>query len=370
MTAINRGGQSYRIRRVVATLIEGRRRDSGGEIRGGNRRNAPNPTLREAWTIWVEGAKAGTIRTRSGDPYKPSALRSYDLGMEARVLPVFEGVSVPRLELRDFQDLADQLLADGHDPSTIRNTFMGVRALYRRAVARGEVVVNPTAGLQLPAVRGRRDRIASVNEADKLLAVLPADDRAVWATAFFAGLRRGELMALDVEHAFDTNGVASLIAVERSYDPVAGEFITPKSQAGTRRVPVTQELGSYLTEHQLRLGRITGLLFGRTETKPFDDRALKIRAEKAWRAAGLTPITLHEARHTYASLLIASGVNSKAISTYMGHASITITMDRYGHLMPGNEQEAADLLDAFIARERGARTREAAGNTHGHTPNV
>jgi len=80
--------------------------------------------------------------------------------------------------------------------------------------------------------------------------------------------------------------------------------------------------------------------------------ARKLRAEKAWHAAGLTPITLHEARHTYASLLIAAGVNSKAVSTYMGHASITITLDRYGHLMPGNEAEAADLLDGYLARQR------------------
>jgi integrase len=316
-------------------------------------RFAPSSTtLREAWTVWLEGAKAGTIRTRSGDPYKPSALRSYDLGMEARVLPVLGGVKVSRLELREFQDLADQLLAEGRDPSTIRNTFMGVRALYRRAVARGEVAVNPTAGLQLPAVRGRHDRIASVNEADKLLAALPARDQALWSTAFFAGLRRGELMALNVNHVFDTNGVAGTIEVERSYDPVAGQYISPKSYAGTRRVPVTQELRGHLTTHRKRLGRGTGLLFGRTETRPFDDRALKIRAENAWHTAGLTSITLHEARHTYASLLIAAGVNTKAISTYMGHASITITLDRYGHLMPGNEAEAAAMLDAYIARER------------------
>jgi integrase len=189
--------------------------------------------------------------------------------MEARVLPAFESAKVSALELRDFQDLADQLLADGHDPSTIRNTFMGLRALYRHAVVRGDVTVNPTVGLQLPAVRGRRDRIASVSEADKLLAVLPEGDRALWATAFLAGLRRGELMALDVEHAFDTNGVASLIGVERSYDPVAGEYIAPKSQAGTRRVPVTQELRRYLTAHHMSLGRNSGLLFGRTEDKAF-----------------------------------------------------------------------------------------------------
>ena len=43
-------------------------------------------------------------------------------------------------------------------------------------------------------------------------------------------------------------------------------------------------------------------------------------------------------------------MNAKALSTYMGHASITITLDRYGHLMPGNEEEAAALLDAYLAR--------------------
>jgi integrase len=229
---------------------------------------------------------------------------------------------------------------------------MGLRALYRRAVTRGDAIVNPTAGLLLPAVRGKRDRIASPTEADKLVAALPKCDRGLWATAFLAGLRRGELMALDFEHAYNSSGVANVIAVERSYDPVAGEFIEPKSEAGRRRVPVTQELRNHLTAHHRCVGREVGLLFGRTATRPFDDRAVKIRAEKAWCAVGLTPITLHEARHTYASLLIAAGVNSKAVSTYMGHASITITLDRYGHLMPGNEAEAADLLDAYLARER------------------
>ena len=63
------------------------------------------------------------------------------------------------------------------------------------------------------------------------------------------------------------------------------------------------------------------------------------------------PITLHECRHTFASLMIAAGVNAKALSTYMGHSSITITLDRYGHLMPGNEEQAAVLLDAYLGHE-------------------
>jgi integrase len=78
------------------------------------------------------------------------------------------------------------------------------------------------------------------------------------------------------------------------------------------------------------------------------------RADKAWKEAKLNRVTPHDGRHTYASLMIAAGVNAKALSTYMGHANITITLDRYAHLMPGNETEAAGLLDAYLSRSSGA----------------
>jgi integrase len=62
--------------------------------------------------------------------------------------------------------------------------------------------------------------------------------------------------------------------------------------------------------------------------------------------------------------MIAAGVNAKALSTYMGHAKIAITLDRYGHLMPGNEGEAAGLLDAHLnaQRERADEKARAAGS--------
>jgi integrase len=64
---------------------------------------------------------------------------------------------------------------------------------------------------------------------------------------------------------------------------------------------------------------------------------------------GLDSIGLHECRHTYAAFMIAAKVNAKALSSYMGHSTITVTLDRYGHLLPGNEREAAALLDYWLA---------------------
>jgi integrase len=86
----------------------------------------------------------------------------------------------------------------------------------------------------------------------------------------------------------------------------------------------------------------------RTPNKPFNPSSLTLHAKKAWTKAGLTPVGLHECRHSYATYMIAAGINSKALSTYMGHSSITITLDRYGHLLPGNETQAAHLLENWL----------------------
>jgi site-specific recombinase XerD len=132
---------------------------------------APTPeTLREAGDAWLEGAKAGAIRTRSGDTYKPSAIRSYEGALTTRIYPELGANKLSEIQRRDVQELADRLLAEGLDPSTIRNVLMPLRAIYRRALRRGVVAVSPMTGLELPAVRGKRDRIAEPEEAAKLIA--------------------------------------------------------------------------------------------------------------------------------------------------------------------------------------------------------
>ncbi len=121
-----------------------------GALRG------PSPTtVREAWEAWHAGAKAGTIRNRSGNRYKPSALRAYERTMRLRVLPEFGPTEALDLGLRDLQDLVERLLADRLSPSTVQVTLLPLRAIYKRAVARGELTVNPTTGLAMPAVTER-----------------------------------------------------------------------------------------------------------------------------------------------------------------------------------------------------------------------
>jgi hypothetical protein len=87
---------------------------------------------------------------------------------------------------------------------------------------------------------------------------------------------------------------------------------------------------------------------------------------------GVEPIGLHECRHTFASLMIAAmsdagRFNPKALQTLMGHASITETYDRYGHLMPGSETEAAGLLDRYLSAAADAARATAEITARGKT---
>jgi integrase len=188
--------------------------------------------------------------------------------------------------------------------------------------------------------------------AEALIATVPEVDRPVWATAMYAGLRRGELQALRAEDVDLDNGV---IRVEFGWEYRDGQ-IPLKSNAGRRKVPIPGVLRGFLAARFAESGyggpdRLFGFA---SSASPFDPGELTRRADRAWDAAGLERITLHECRHTFASLMIAAGVNAKALQGFMGHANISITLGRYGHLMPGSEAEAADLLDAYLdRRERG-----------------
>jgi integrase len=338
-----------RLRKTFPTLAAARawRAEAQTAIRRGKLRAPAATTLREASEELLEGMRSGRVRTRSGDVYKPSAVRSYEAALRDRVLPALGGKRLADLQRRDVQRLADELLGEGLDPSTVRNTLMPLRVIFRRAIEDGELAVNPTSHLRLPAVKGRRERIASPEEAQRLLAALPERDRAVWATALYAGLRRGELMALRWE---DVDLAKGVIRVERAYDEKGRVHVEPKSRAGRRTVPIVGALRDELVAHRARQNGDSGLVFGVTPETPFQPSNLWRRAQRAWKRAGLEPIGLHEARHTFASVLIAAGVNAKAITTYMGHVSIQTTYDLYGKLMPGSESEAAALVDAYLAR--------------------
>lgn len=333
-----------------------------GELHAGALVPASETTVRDAWLAFLAAAENGTATARGGQPFKASSLRFLQNGWN-KIDGEIGSRKLTAVRLPDVQDLIDRLAAEGLTANQIRAAIAPLRNIYRRALVRGQVGVNPTNGIELPRpARADKERVVSPQRAAELIAALRARDRAVWATAFYAGLRRGELQALRWKHV-DFDG--ALLKVRRSYDTGGKVEQEPKSRNAVRDVPIIAPLLEILTAHKALVDSDgESLVFGDKPQTYFSPPPLRNRALTDWKAANtrrvseldralkpderLDPVTLHQCRHCFASFMIAAGCNVKALSVIVGHANIQTTFDEYGHLMPGGADEARKLLEAFV----------------------
>lgn len=329
-------------------------------------------TVRDAWQTFYAEVEQGTARARgatanTSEDYKPATVAQFHSKWRNYLEERFGDLPLGDLRTSQVQAYVDELALE-FAPNTVSNTIVPLRVLYRWAMRRELVAHNPCDTVILPSGETARDRICSVTEALQLIDALTVGGRpdvevAMWATAFFAGLRRGELLAMDWS-CVDLG--ASVLRVERSWDPSvprhvatanytsakilgfpkrgAGAFVQPKSKNGYREVPLPTILVAYLA----KLNATKGLVFSEAKVPPHAS-SVQRPADALWKAAKLERITLHNCRHTYASLMIEAGVNIKAISTYMGHASVQITWDRYGHLLKDDLERTREKFDTYVA---------------------
>jgi integrase len=319
------------------------------EAKTRTRQTAPSAQrLREAAEEYLAGMRDGSIKTRGGQDYKPSVIRSYEQSLTRHALPTLGGRRVADVRTSDVQRLVERMSAQSKSGSTIANTINPLRSIFRRLVILDRVSENPTRGVVIPSTRSKRLHAGDPEEASRIVAAVAAQDRCVWAFAFWAGLRLGELRGLRWE---DVDERAGVIHVRHSWDRAEGE-ITPKSAAGVRDVPILEPLRAHIAERRASCewsSDPAGLVLGATRRTAFGYTGIRKRTAKALAAAGLAHVTLHEARHSFASYLAASGISLKGLTTILGHSSVTVSLDRYGHLFEGALAQEAAQVNAWLA---------------------
>jgi integrase len=338
-------------------------------LRRGELHSPTRVTLREAGEDWIGKAERGEVLAKTRRPYKPSTLRGYRRDLAAYVYPDLGALRLSAVSRRDLQALVDRLIGAGYSGSKVRNVIVAVQALYRHARARDEVVMDPTDLLELPEPGGSRERALTPIQAARSLAALPEDEEALWATAFYGGLRRGELRAVRVSDIGQ-----DAIMVERGWDDYEGP-IDPKSKAGARAVPLIPTLRDILDAHIERTGRRGDqLLFGRTAYEPFTPSYVQDKADEAWAVAAVGAflrgergdverVTLHECRHTFSTFLDAAGISETRADRYMGHSNPSVAR-RYRHQLAGQLVEDADRLEAYLAGSASGKVVQIATGAH------
>ena len=240
------------------------------------------------------------------------------------MLPELGRDRLRELTLPQLQRFVDGLAADGLAQATTTATITPLRAIYRRARQLGEVQANPTSGLSVPSINRRQTRFATVEQIEALLSWLDRPkDRALWATALYAGLRRGELQAL---HREDVDLATGVIRVERGWDQCEGE-VPPKSKQGRRRVPIPAALRDRLLDYLMDVPTTGRIFVGARDSY---DRGREAAEDGRCRAA-------HAARVS-PRLRGTDGRRRReregAVHVH-GPRQHRITLDQYGHLLPG-----------------------------------
>ena len=277
-------------------------------------------------------------------------------------------ISISRLTPESLRRLMAELTAAGYASETVAKTMRWVRLTLNQAVSDRRLLSSPASGIRLPKPRRSDMRLLNPLEVVLLADALPDRYRSLPLVAAYTGLRWGELAGLRVA---DIDMLRRRMTVRSALIEATGEVPrlgTPKSAASERTISLPKTVIETLALHLQEHPPVDGMVWT-TERGAYLRRGSFSRIWRRGVAASVgQPCRVHDLRHTHAAWLIAAGEHPKIIQTRLGHSSIQVTMDRYGHLMEGLDDRTADRLDAIAEFSRGPGVAQSADEADTNQP--
>ena len=307
----------------------------------------------EEWADeWLEGLHV-----------RPKTRLGYESALRNHVMPVFGNRVISTITYRDCKRFVDDGLSRGYAPGTVGEARKILRLVLAEALNSDAIRRNPAAGLRVP--RGEREEMVFLTHDDVIALahhityppIRPGGGEnrrgsypeygLLVRLAALTGLRAGEIAALRVGRV---NPLRKTLEVAESAAEIRGELIYgPPKTYSRRSVPIPPTLAKELAAH---LGSLppdpSGFVFRAPMGGPLRHVGFYQRHFRpAVARAELEPRTrFHDLRHTAVALMIAEGGHLLAVKERLGHSSIQVTADRYGHLFPSLEAALNDRLDA------------------------
>lgn len=304
-------------------------------------------TFKEYGQLWFK---------RRGD-LKPSTRSSYRSILDQRLIPFFGDMNLYAITRETIQDFVTEMVDEGLAAFTIRHILAELHQILDDAVWNKYIQENPYKKIRRPPCDKVERDYLRLYEIQLFLKNTEPKTHALFCTGIFTGMRRGELGGLQWSCV---DWVNSQVYVKRSL--YQRKLQTPKTKNSVRVIDIGPDLTQVLREHRaihnekkLKAGgewNKLDLVFCQDNGRPLDmDRIYHRDFHRVLKRAELRGMPMHGLRHTYAALLIAAGHNPKYLQHQMGHGSVQITLDLYGHLYDEANREAAKKTEAFYKTE-------------------
>jgi integrase len=262
-------------------------------------------------------------------------------------LPRFGDAPLAAISQCDVRAWVAELSAGPLAPATVQKAYQLLGKVMGAAVDAGTLAQSPCRRVPLPKVEREEMRFLTPAEVATLADAIHTRYRALVLVGACGGLRIGELAGLRRSRVDLLHGTVQVgeIVVE-----VGGvlHIGPPKTRASRRTVGLPRFVVEELAAHLAGPGDPEAFVFTAPEGGPLRVHGFRARVWRpATRAAGVDGLRIHDLRHTAVALWIAAGANPKEVSTRAGHASVSFTLDRYGHLYPEADTALRDRLDAL-----------------------
>jgi integrase len=293
---------------------------------------------------WVDRWRATAIDLR------PSSLARDEAYLRTHVLPAFGGTPIGKITPLDVRQWVAELARSGKAPATVHKAYQTLSKVLAAAVDSGLLARSPCQRIPLPKIEQDEMRFCTPEEVHALAAAIDPRFRALILFDASCGLRLSELAGLQRQHLDLGRRVVRIVlnAVEVRGDIVWG---APKTRAGRRVVPIPASVADVLADH------VDEFVRSEPDAPVFPGRYGGVLRAGAWRnrffypaveRAGIDRLRPHDLRHTAVALWIAAGANPKQIARWAGHTSVSVVLDRYGHLYQGHEGAVLTQLDRLL----------------------
>lgn len=352
-------------RKQARRTVHGTKREADSKLRElvsglekGDYVTQSKESVGEFLTRWLDIYAAPSTSPRTQEDYE-GIIRRY-------LKPHLGAIALSSLKPDSVQGLYSEMRERGLSAVTILHTHRLLSECLNHAVKWRILSRNVCDAVDPP--RPQRRQMTSLSEDEVDLLLVAADShpyRDVFFVALYTGLRRSELLGLKWPE-IDLNRPTLSVVSGLHRLPRKGLVLLPTKTARSRRqISITHEVVDVL--HQIRghqmvqkieLGPAwedTGFVFTKPNGKPLDPERISKEFAKVVKTAEIPKIRFHDLRHSHASLMLKAGVSPKAISELLGHASISITMDVYAHLLPGIQEEAARKFSDLLAAPRNGK---------------
>ena len=286
----------------------------------------------------------------------PKSYTDYESLLRLHIRPVLGTRPLGAIVQFDIQSIYAQMFERGLSARTIEYTNAVLQSAFRQAVRWKMLAEDPCVGVDLPRMKRREMEALSVEECRRFLAVARETEWfALYALALTTGMRPSEYLALKWSDIDWHRGAASVCrTIQHSK---AGFLFDDTKRKRSRRVVKLQDFAQQALD-SLRNSQLHAkeggcqaepdLIFRSRTDSPLKQRNVKREFRRLLEAAGIRPIRLYDLRHTAATLAVAAGVSVKVISDQLGHASISFTLERYSHVLPSIQDEAAARVERIL----------------------